>query len=315
VNGTLSPSFVMTALAAGAALCLSLLAVLSPDALGLLKGEPLEPVSRSRLNFLRAALAPFGLAALGFCVRHRRATTWWPLQALIFAVPFAAVVVVALYKLRFGGWDPRYMTFVREDGPVEYATAVVFLVGSAVAARAALLGRDPQTRICLWLFSAAMLFVALSEVSFGQRIIGIETPEPLAAINSQDEITVHNIFGIDLFLYFVVPHLILAYAIFGPAILARVERSGAGRRLSPELLAVARVPWYAVGYFVPMALFSAKQWIDYRANFKDQEPSELFLAVGFVLVAINAWLLLRRTDVPQAPERSRSVPPSAGQPR
>ena len=103
------------------------------------------------------------------------------------------------------------------------------------------------------------------------------------------------------------PHVILAYALLSRWGARRLEGTG----LSRELLAVAPVPWYAVGYFVPMALFSAKQLIiGKEAIFKDKEPSELVMAMGFVLVAIQALAVLARPER-QAPEPAhmRPVPP------
>ena len=190
--------------------------------------------------------------------------------------------------------------FVREDGPVEQATAVAFLAGSVVAARALVFASDRQTRVLLAAFGAGMLFIALSEVNFGQRLLGLETPESLLAVNRQKEISLHNIYGIEFVVYGIMPHVILAYALLSRWGARRLEGTG----LSRELLAVAPVPWYAVGYFVPMALFSAKQLIiGKEAIFKDQEPSELVAGMGFVLVAIQALAVPRppRTAGARAP--------------
>jgi hypothetical protein len=263
----------------------------------------MKPQNEVRFNFLRLALAPVCLAVVAFALAHRRTSDWRPLQMLVFALPFAALAVVVAYKVAFGSADRRYLSFVREDGPVEYATVVAFLIGSVVAAAAAVRARDWQARGFLALFGLAMLFVALSEVSFGQRLIGLETPETLLRVNRQKEITVHNIHGIEFVVYRVMPHVILAYALLSRQATRRLE----GGLLSRDLLAVAPMPWYSVGYFVPMALFSAKQQIvGPTAVFKDQEPSELFLGIGFLLVAINAWAILAHRGQP-APAAARAV--------
>jgi hypothetical protein len=69
------------------------------------------------------------------------------------------------------------------------------------------------------------LFGAGEEISWGQRIFGIETPAGLQEINKQDEITVHNIvidgqdipfeFGFDVFwgLYIVLIPLVLLFSV------------------------------------------------------------------------------------------------------
>lgn len=283
-----------------AAAGLALLALASPDLFDRLVrgGDPMEPLSRERLEFLRLALAPFGLATLVFCLLHRNADSFRPLLQLVFALPLAGIAVVALYKLDFGAADRRYLMFLREDGPVEYATAVVFLLGTVAATRVASLAQHWQTRVFFGLFAGAMLFIALSEISFGQRLIGVETPEALRGVNLQDEITIHNLPGIQFVVYGIMPLLIMGYALFSGRVARWLSSAPAGRRLSPELLSVAPVPWYAVSWFAPMTIFCVKALI-LRGDsvLKDQEPSELAMAVGFLLVAIEAWIVLANSEV------------------
>jgi hypothetical protein len=163
-----SPASIMKLLAAGAATSLALLALASPETFALVVrgGEPMHVVSRERLDFLRIALATLALAALAFCVRHSATRTWDSIHRAVFAMPFAALAVVAAYKLEFGVRDPHYLWIIREDGPVEYATAIVCFIASGVAAHAGMLARDTQARPYLGLFALAMLFIALSEISF-----------------------------------------------------------------------------------------------------------------------------------------------------
>jgi hypothetical protein len=52
--------------------------------------------------------------------------------------------------------------------------------------------------------------VAGEEVSWGQRILGLQTPETLAEINRQDELTLHNIDDVRVALEFVLIGLGLA---------------------------------------------------------------------------------------------------------
>src|SRR5262249_49682174 len=42
-------------------------------------------------------------------------------------------------------------------------------------------------------FALALLFIAGEEIAWGQRLIGLQTPEQLSAINHQHELTLHNI--------------------------------------------------------------------------------------------------------------------------
>jgi len=298
VPDRLTPALLMRLWATGAVASLVVLAVASPDLFNAVVrgGEPMELVSRDRLNFLRMVLAPLVAAAFGFSLWHRNAVNYRPLQQLLFALPLAAVVVVVLYKGAFGTRDPRYLWFVREDGPVEYATALVFLIGSLTACLAVTWARDLQTRLFLELFAFGMLFIALSEVSFGQRVLGLETPDGLASINRQQEISLHNVRSVEFVVYRIMPLVILAYAMFSRRLAGRIGRGGIGRHVSRDLLAVAPIPWFAATYFLPMALYCLNRWMVEDAVFKDQEPSELFLAIGFFLVAWQARSVLASVE-------------------
>jgi hypothetical protein len=88
-----------------------------------------------------------------------------------------------------------------EDGPFEYLTALaLFVTGLLFAAGYVRLRRaDPGAATGIWkrrsflLLGLVFLVGAGEEVSWGQRILGIGTPEGLAGANAQSEINVHNL--------------------------------------------------------------------------------------------------------------------------
>ncbi len=77
----------------------------------------------------------------------------------------------------------------REDSIYEWLGALFFLAGSVLGIIVFINSRN-------WfflLFSASMLFGAGEEISWGQRIIGFETPRQIVEINVQKEFTLHNL--------------------------------------------------------------------------------------------------------------------------
>jgi hypothetical protein len=89
----------------------------------------------------------------------------------------------------------------KEDGPFEYVgalgllvTCVLFLLGYRHLRRA-----DPEGVTGVWrrrslvVLALVFLFGAGEEISWGQRLLGIATPEGLAGNNVQGEINVHNL--------------------------------------------------------------------------------------------------------------------------
>jgi len=109
-----------------------------------------------------------------------------------FWFPLVASVLIALSRFK----KPIYKFILHEDGPVESATFVFFIlavvVGLAVTWTRLKSGHRWQALLFL-LFAFAMIFAAGEEISWGQRIFHLSIPEQLAEINKQDELTLHNI--------------------------------------------------------------------------------------------------------------------------
>ncbi|MEQ8604481.1 MAG: hypothetical protein RIB45_14295 [Marivibrio sp.] len=83
-----------------------------------------------------------------------------------------------------------------EDGPMEYLTVALLVVSGGLALAAWRRDRarlDKAERVLLWTFALSLFFLAAEEVSWGQRILDIETPPALAEKNVQGEINLHNL--------------------------------------------------------------------------------------------------------------------------
>jgi len=91
---------------------------------------------------------------------------------------------------------PRFEQYVREDGIAEWLTVVGLLFGSIVCfLRFVKLFRKKSAwfllvTFCLGLF---LFFAAGEEISWGQRIFGIKTPEYFQQHNAQHETNLHNL--------------------------------------------------------------------------------------------------------------------------
>lgn len=112
------------------------------------------------------------------------------LLGLIVAV---LVVTVGVY---FYSTDYFSLTYAREDGLVEYATAIFLLVASAILVMNAAALRSRGMRlavICTAFYALLFFFAAGEEISWGQRIFGWETGETFKEINKQQETNLHNL--------------------------------------------------------------------------------------------------------------------------
>ena len=117
-----------------------------------------------------------------------------PIDQILFGLMNATMLFTLAYSVL--GFNLQYEAgFGAEDGPIEYGTAICLFLSSVI-----LLGQAVRTArsggaSSLWLvlYSAAFLFGAGEEISWGQRIIGWETTGFFAEHNVQNETTLHNL--------------------------------------------------------------------------------------------------------------------------
>jgi hypothetical protein len=117
-------------------------------------------------------------------------------DTLVFCAPFAIVGASFLF-LAFRPTRRAMLWMLDEDHPIETATALLFVVAAVMAA---VLTRKLRRRsVARWVpkfygvFAILHFLAALEEISWGQRLIGFETPAALRAINGQGETTLHNV--------------------------------------------------------------------------------------------------------------------------
>jgi hypothetical protein len=86
----------------------------------------------------------------------------------------------------------RIVELAREDGPIEYAGFAGLLLTGIVLAWAAVRRRGAARALCA---GVGLLFVVAAgeEVSWGQRVLDLPTPEFLIQLNDQDELNLHNV--------------------------------------------------------------------------------------------------------------------------
>lgn len=110
----------------------------------------------------------------------------------LFLLPFVGAVLLAATVFDQG----LFLAVVHEDGPLEWSQFALFATSGvlfAVAAWRAARRGDVLGAVLLAVGALGILGIAGEEISWGQRILGLETPEALATANHQDEINIHNI--------------------------------------------------------------------------------------------------------------------------
>ncbi len=123
----------------------------------------------------------------------------WPAEMrngiVVAAIAAAAVAILA--------WNPDlFHWFAREDNILEWLSALFILIGALfflyAAARSSRQGISGPGNILRKLlipigFAGLFFLIGMEEISWGQRLLGFETPEGLAERNWQQEFNFHNI--------------------------------------------------------------------------------------------------------------------------
>ena len=104
--------------------------------------------------------------------------------------------VVLAIAAALGVWSQAapdsYYGFVQEDGPVEWGTFWAFAAAAGLALRELVVSPGRQ-RWGLAAVAALCAFVALEEISWGQRLLGYRPPVYFLEHNFQQELNVHNV--------------------------------------------------------------------------------------------------------------------------
>lgn len=112
------------------------------------------------------------------------------------------IYLVVLAVTLAGAWlassDPDFFRhqLVVEDGPLEWSTVVGLMVLCALCLRRAVVLRQERARLFIGmtvLYAIIFFFGAGEELSWGQRIFGVESSEFFLQHNAQGETNLHNL--------------------------------------------------------------------------------------------------------------------------
>ncbi len=115
------------------------------------------------------------------------------LEKIVLILVFLIVISGFLFFITDAS---RYEIFVQEDGIAEWLTVAGLLMGSIVCFYRLARLRHKKSKwflfvtFCMGLF---LFFAAGEEISWGQRIFGIKTPEYFKQHNAQQETNLHNL--------------------------------------------------------------------------------------------------------------------------
>ncbi len=195
------------------------------------------------------------------------------------------VACAVIYMPRFA--PVAFTRFVTEDQWGEYATSVAWAFCAFCSLMVAFVFSDRRHRLVWIVIGLAAFYVAGEEISWGQRIFGLSTPEFFRAINTQGELTLHNLYVFDSG-----PVRELAAFIIGGWLAVSVIATNAPGKFWKRVrdLGFPAVPVALFPLFVLPIFF----W-EFRPVPASGEVAELFLGLSMSALAFDQYLHTSRS--------------------
>ncbi len=209
----------------------------------------------------------------------------------------AFVMALTVLQIILVGWGIKEypelrQLFFGEDWTYEYLTAIFYIAaGGMLLYTFFKFPLSKRYKLFVLAFAILFLFVAMEEISWGQRIFGIETPETIAEINEQDELNIHNLHT-DLF------HVLLwagslSLGVILPLLHETLEPI---RRLVKFFEFPVMSPDLSFFFLLPVTYYMGHRWV---------EPK----LVIFIISTVGLFVFLH---LPQAESYVKKLPPVWG---
>ena len=222
---------------------------------------------------------------------HTQANRRPNLSHLVIAnLPLVILFLVA-FLLTLPVTREQMIWMLAENRPIELLTFVFLIVGGirgVILAWQLYQARESKAIVAFYLlFSLALLAIGAEEVAWGQWFVGFETPAGLSEINTQNELTLHNL---EIFN----DHLEIFPLLYGVLGLLSIWFNKI-----PRLNKIASPP-NLLSWYLAIAIISAidliqdfyvlQKQFDYLINHLDEAIEMLVGIAGFLYVWLNAKL-------------------------
>lgn len=229
-------------------------------------------------------------------------------QKIVYYFPFAFIGLIISLKIVS---KPLYWAALAvEDGPAESMTSVFYLLASAIAVGITLReykqkSFDTTTRTTATL-AVIFFLIAMEEISWGQRIFAVQSPDFFVENNQQGELNLHNFlsrYPLHLLYILVGLHGAFAWKYFPHSLKTKFPR--VCRILIPDRILFwyffPTVLIYLYYDYISVFLVKVLGWTSFDFKLgseawliaRDQEPIELLLSIG--ILCFTAMLYNRQT--------------------
>lgn len=213
-----------------------------------------------------------------------------------FNISFVVICACLIFVIIYIRWGPAWIDrdflidIGREDHLIEQLqTLLFFLCSISFLVLSIRLSGPKAYRFMYGLFAFVFFVMVGEEISWGQRIFSIATPEALQEINVQDEINLHNSFG-----YFADHLFVVAVLVYGFLFPIAAHTSLFIRKLLDWVGLPLPTLGLAIGFLFVSLTHSwtvGRLAIGPYEFLKIAEIRELLTAVAFFLLAYEAYRL------------------------
>lgn len=214
-------------------------------------------------------------------------------KILIFLFP---IISYLLFLLLMKTNEELFMKIIREDSILEYIQFFLYILSGIftikIVKRLIELKESKFKIIAFSLLAILFFFIAFEEISWGQRILNIETPDSIASNNAQGELTVHNLAALQLKMHFAYI-AIGVYGISSRFLLKKIlpKQYLKLRIFTPDYFLFpyfffAIVFWYFASYQVSSLSFMTGNIVPLP---KWQELFEVFVAMSFFFFVVYTY--------------------------
>jgi hypothetical protein len=223
----------------------------------------------------------------------------WGFPLRLSILLFPAVLLLLFYIIRTKDYE-FYLRLTQEDSFVEYMSAAIYLMSMAISISISIcfLRQKKKLMFASYTFLACgMFFIFGEEISWGQRILNVSSPDFFLEHSSQQEINLHNLHPVQDVLH----KMYILVGSYGSLLWISLGMKKMNSVINPYFIP----KWYLASYFVPVLMFYF--YHDYimpdnnflGLTFRDQEPAELILSMGFLLfILINRFRLFQDLGLP-----------------
>jgi len=200
---------------------------------------------------------------------------------------FISLLIVAIYTITAVYFPQLYIICTYEDMYGEWGQAYFFLLTFIFAGLNVITPDTGRFRLFFALLALVGLYTFMEEISWGQRLIGFNTPDFFAEHSYQDEANLHNLLTgpveswTKTSLTYVISLGMLVYGVLFPLLLKAQWRLA----LWADQWGCPAPPLGLMPAFLFAAIFEAEFF-----SFNEAEVAELLVAMGMSFTSLHFWL-------------------------